>query len=153
MKTEIKPHFRKTIEEIDGDIAQLTNDIRRLQGCRATLIELYAGDTELTAQPLVPIAADGQPRKKYQRTTTASPDAPAAGTGQGSGSKPSAEGIALMAHARKMAEPITAASLAVAGGVITKTAANFLARWAINGYLTRSGRGEFKRTAQFPEPK
>lgn len=40
----MEPHIRKTVAEIDGDIASLQADIGRLTTTRTTLMDLYGGE-------------------------------------------------------------------------------------------------------------
>lgn len=148
MKTaanEMAPHFRKAVLEIDSDIAGLQQDIARLQITRGTIVELYGGESEIPAvqTPERPAAA----KTKKPKTGGASGSvAPGAGVGRA----PSADYVKLMASVRTAPEPFTAASLGVNTGIETKFCANKLFAWQQRGWLEKAGRGEFKRTATFP---
>ncbi len=45
-KQHIEPHIRKTILELDGDIAAMSAERLRLLHARQTLVDLYSGDDE-----------------------------------------------------------------------------------------------------------
>ena len=74
MKTDnqIAPHIRKTIEEIDGDIAALNQDIADLSLSRATLVKLYGGETEIPAPDVVK-AKPAKPAKAVKPAKTKAP--------------------------------------------------------------------------------
>ena len=147
---QMAPHIRKTVEEIDGDIAQLLGDAKELQGTRDTLVRLYAGESDVP--PVVVQTARPKPVRaaRAPRSASTAPVAPAAGSGK-QGRQPTAETVQLMAAARTCPEPFTAASLAVASGLESALCGKRLNKWVVAGYLSRAGRGEYKRTATFPQ--
>jgi hypothetical protein len=153
MKTtnEMSPHFRKTVAEIDQDIAQLNGDIARLQTTRETIVELYGGETELA-----PPKAEKKTRKpRAVKTEAAAPErvalsAASVTTLSGFSRVPSADTVALMAVARTMPEPISATTLSVTSGKERVFCTNNINRWAARGWLQKIGYGEYKRTSSFP---
>jgi hypothetical protein len=158
--TEMAPHFRKAVEEIDGDIAGLQRDIEKLQGARAAIVDLYGGCGAALAVDAPPAGRTKAKRKYKKRTRVASgaaatPPLAAAPGGEaaagGGGRQQSADSVALLAVARKMPEPISAKTLAIAGTVDYKFASNRILAWVSYGWLKKSGRGEFRRSKTFPE--
>jgi hypothetical protein len=176
-KAEIKPHFLKSIREIDGDIVELQNsitpiqnDIKRLLDIRSGIVELYGADTEIPPAPGAEPAEAARPENKNGRTPPRSEKqkrkytrrSPAATSAVEDSAEPkdagatgsrtqSDEALALLAVARKLPEPITAAALAEKGNVDMKFAANRIMNWIAKGWLKRSARGEYTRADQFPE--
>ena len=177
-KAEIKPHFLKSIHEIDGDIVELQNsitpilkDINRLLDIRSGIVELYGADTEIPPAPgAMPAEApkpeetkngrtpprSGKQKRKYTRRSPAAASAVEESAdlkddGATGSRTQSDEALALLAVARKLPEPITAAALAEKGNVDMKFAANRIMNWIAKGWLKRSARGEYKRADQFPE--
>jgi len=137
MTIEMKPHFRKTVEEIDADILNLESDVQALRGVRAVLVKLYGGTSDLP-EPAAP-----------KKRGEAKPQPPAAGAPETSG-RATAEGIKIMAFVRSAPEPFSSVSVGIGAGVESKTAGNYLQRWLVKGYLQKVGRGSFQRTATFP---
>jgi glycine cleavage system aminomethyltransferase T len=135
---KMKPHLRATLAEIDSDITQLKADLDRLVSTRATLVDLYGGDSAVEAAPR-------SNEKPAQAVTETEPPK------EKRGGRTSAETVALIAVARTMPEPISAVTLSVAGIVEKKFAANSIVRWAANGWLEKIGWGEYKRSKSFPE--
>lgn len=142
-------HVELTITELDvriGTLTRLRDDLQRL---------LLPGPTVKTPAP-----ADSAPspavqkrmvttlkklKRKYTKRT-----APAAAP-----SEPVARGgrrldPSIIARVRKLPEPITVEVL-TSNGIFenTKNASNFLNRYALNGWFTRVGRGEYERTRAF----
>jgi hypothetical protein len=77
---EIKPHFLKSIREIDSDIVDLQNsilpiqnDINRLLETRAAIVDLYGADTEIPPAPGSPLTPALSP--KGAREKVAGPEA------------------------------------------------------------------------------
>jgi hypothetical protein len=157
MKQIISPHFRKAVAEIDEDIANLNNDITRLQTARSTIMELYGGDTEIPdkVKPRKTSSRGGPRRSKpvgaeVTRREAAQPPPADSDRPAGVSGRHSTESVAVMAIARTMAEPISITTLSVASGKDKKFCGNRISRWAANGWLAKTGYGEYKRTNTFP---
>lgn len=154
MKTDnqIAPHIRKTIEEIDGDIEQLNQDIAELALTRSTLVRLYSGETEIPAVPAKPAkAAKKAKAPKADLAAVAKEVGAQSGTTSSRGRAPSAETVKLMSVMRTVPEPFTMDSLRVASGITnTKTITNALTRGKVKGWLKSEAYGEYKRTGTFP---
>jgi len=69
----------------------------------------------------------------------------------GSGRKPGAETVRVMAAMRTAPEPFTVASLKVSSGVENpKCISNAIVRAVAKGWLAKAGSGEYKRSGSFP---
>ena len=143
-KNGMEPHIRKTIMDMDADILGLNKDITRLVSARETLVDLYSGDEEIPAAPV----AD---KKLKAVRVPRQPRAAATVVGAGRGRAPSAESVKVMAVMRSAPEPFTLDSLRVASGIEnSKSISNALTRGKAKGWLESAGRGEYKRTKDFP---
>jgi hypothetical protein len=131
----IEVHASKTLAHIEAEIKAREEEIAQLNGARTVLRELF------------PPADEPEAEEKPARKKKGGADVPAADK---PGRPPGADYIKAMAAARTAPEPFTAASLHVATGLETKFCANKLHKWKAKGFLESTGRGEFKRTKDFP---
>ena len=103
-------------------------------------LEIFRGGKAKASKPDRSAAAAGNPANvKSQISEKAKP-----------GRELSPLSLKLLEKARSLAEPITGGSLAEAADCEGVTARMFMERNMDKGWFERTGRGEFKRGAQFP---
>lgn len=138
MKKLLAQNIREIVAEMDDDIQQLKIDTESLTECRNDLVRYYGGETDLEVILEVPVEA-APPKPKAKRKAAKADDTGGSATFE-----------SALQHARNLIEPVTTAKLSSETGLDTKLCGNLITRWALKGYLTRVGRGEYKRTGNFP---
>lgn len=148
-------------------INQLNDEIAKLTKLKEQLPAWLLSDSPGLPTPVVqtsgarPTKAKAVKKVKGGGNAVAAPDVAAAyrremhpeesaPTATRSGRAPSGDYLKVLAQARTAPEPFTAASLGVNTGVDVKFCANKLFAWQQKGWLVKAGRGEFKRTKDFP---
>jgi len=154
MNIDCPPHIRRTLEEITAEITGRQGEIQKLIDVRTSLCELYDIPAELPMGNLREKKPHKARKTKTAPAALASPATPPlsenSATPAGFSRPPSPESIELMAHARRMPEPVSAVTLSVASGKDRIFCTNSINRWAAKGWLEKTGRGEYKRTNTFP---
>lgn len=170
MKTnEMAPYIRKTVEEIDGDILKLNQDLQELQNTRRSLVALYGGDTEMpepvfgvgmAATRAVKAGKKKLPtidmefvRRTVLRDEVGHPVRPAAQLSVASSlDKPDTLAAAMKSLVKKLPQPFTAVQITEAlnadvdfakllAAASPATMHGNLAYWSKTGKLQKSGDG------------
>jgi hypothetical protein len=140
-------HLKNTVTAIDASILEAEARVEKLRKIRQDLTELF-GAPETIAIKRATSPRPSPPKVEREKNPASSNSAIARHFSQ----QPSAETIALMAVARKMPEPINAATLSIAGGANNKFATNSIMRWAAKGWLEKLSPGNYRRSKTFPMP-
>ena len=162
--TQMAPHVRKTVEEIDGDIVALQTDLQRLTDMRTGLVDLYGGESVI---PKVPVrgtelkradrkigapkkeragAVAGAPKKGKAETGTSA----ALGVGNAINGEPETLGAAMKLVAKQLGkftgdelrQAVKEKYLRLFEEVGPTAFCGNLKYWSSKGKLTQSGEGK-----------
>jgi hypothetical protein len=157
MNTQI---IDQAVEELNGEIARIQNAIVNLQGLRGGERANIQQPTTNSEHPTETRNAERGVRNGEGTKAKRGPYKKRTATSNIQHSTPNSQkeergGAGLtnpkvVATIRKMPEPITTEALKATGLFAdTKGASNWITRALAQGWLSRSGRGEYKRTREF----